>query len=280
MYSGTPLEAVLSLIAAGSWGAGDFAGGLASKRVNVFRVVAVSHSTGLILMLLLAIATGEAVPANNELIWGAAAGLVGAVGIVSLYQALAIGRMGVVAPVASVVTAVLPVVISFTSEGLPSHRQVAGFGLALVSIWLIAKPQKVHSRNGTGLAVLAGVGFGFFLVASKQAGPHAVFWPLVAARATSTILMLLILLVSARDTRSLRQVLPTAILSGVCDSTGNALFIAATRYGRLDVASVLSSLYPASTVLLARVVLKERIAMLQAAGVVGALLSVALISRQ
>ncbi len=187
--------------------------------------------------------------------------------------------MGVVAPVASVVTGVLPVLVGIRTEGMPDRIQLFGFALALVSIWLVARPdENVNSHRGLGLAVLAGVMFGLFLVAGKQAGHHGVFWPLVAARLVSTMLMLAIVAMSPRDPQPLRAVLRPMVLSGLLDSAGNALFIAATRHGRLDVAAVLSSLYPASTVILARVLLKERISRLQGIGIVGALASVALIS--
>jgi len=223
--------------------------------------------------------TGEAIPPLGDMLWGAFAGLAGAFGIAALYQALAIGRMGVVAPVAAVVTGVLPVLFSLRVEGMPDRIQLLGFALALVSIWLVARPSEfVDSHRGLGLAVLAGVMFGLFLVGGKQAGHHGVFWPLVAARLTSTTLMLTIIAIAPRDPRPLLAVLWPSVLSGLLDSAGNALFIAATRHGRLDVAAVLSSLYPASTVVLARVLLKEKISVAQGAGIVGALVSVALIS--
>ena len=273
------LTATLSLAAAISWGAADFSGGLASKRADVFRVVALAHSFGLVMMLALACLTGEPVPPLATFGWGAAAGISGGIGIASLYRALAIGRMGVVAPVASVITGILPVLVAVKTEGLPGLWQLAGFALALVSIWLIARPDgEVDSHRGLGLAVLAGVMFGLFLIFGQQAGHHAVFWPMVSARLASTLLMLLILAFSPRDPRPLRPAVLPILMAGVLDSGANALFIAATQHGRLDVSSVLSSLYPASTVILARVLLKERISRTQNAGMIGALVSVALIS--
>jgi len=269
----------LSLGAAVVWGAGDFAGGIATKRANVFRVVTGAHACGLLFMLLLAWLTREPIPPRSSLWWGVVAGVTGAFGIAALYKALAIGRMGIVAPVASVITAILPVLVGIRSEGMPDRIQLAGFALALVSIWLVARPDgEIDSHRGLGLAVLAGVMFGLFLVAGKQAGHHGVFWPLVAARTASTLLMLTIVAFSPRDTRPLRTALVPILLSGLLDSGANAMFIAATRHGRLDVAAVLSSLYPASTVILARVLLKERISATQNAGIIGALVSVALIS--
>ena len=279
MNLGTLTGAALSLGAAAVWGGGDFAGGIATKRANVFRVVAGAHACGLVLMLLLAWLTGEPFPPRSSLGWGVLAGISGAFGIAALYKALAIGRMGIIAPVASVVTAILPVMVGIRSEGMPDRIQLAGFALALVSIWLVARPDgEIDSHRGLGLAILAGVMFGLFLVAGKQAGHDGVFWPLVAARAASTLLMLVIVAFSPRDTRSLRAGLVPILLSGLLDSVANAMFIAATRHGRLDVAAVLSSLYPASTVILARVLLKERLSASQNAGIVGALASVAIIS--
>ena len=269
----------LSLLAAASWGGGDFSGGLAAKHASVFRVVAVAHAAGLVAMLAMGLLTHEPIPPAATLWWGAFAGFIGAFGIAALYRALAVGRMGVVAPVAAVVTGVLPVVLGIYSEGMPARVQLGGFALALVSIWLVAGPnENANSRSGIGLAALAGVMFGLFLIAGKQAGHHGIFWPLVAARLVSTSLMVAIVLFLPRDPQPLHGVLWAMILSGLLDSAGNALFIAATRHGRLDVAAVLSSLYPASTVILARVLLKERIAKLQGVGIVCALVSVALIS--
>jgi drug/metabolite transporter (DMT)-like permease len=279
MTSETLTGAGLSLSTAAIWGAGDFAGGIATKRANVFRVVAGAHACGLLLMLLLVWITGEALPPRSTLLWGALAGISGALGVAALYQALSIGRMGIVAPVASVITGVLPVLAGIYSEGMPDRIQLVGFVVALVSIWLIARPDgEIDTHRGLGLAVLAGVMFGLFFIACKQAGHHGVFWPLVAARTASTLLMLVIVAFSVGDKRPLRPAFVPILFSGILDTSANALFIAATQHGRLDVTSVLSSLYPASTVILARIFLKERMSATQNAGIVGALIAVALIA--
>src|SRR5271167_3434622 len=276
MNLATLTTAALSLGAAAVWGGGDFAGGIATKRASVFRVVAAAHACGLLFMLLLAWLTHEPLPPHPSLQWGLFAGVAGAFGIAALYQGLAIGRMGIVAPVASVVTAILPVLVGIRTEGMPDLIQLAGFVLALASIWLVARPVgEIDSHRGLGLAVLAGVMFGLFLVAGKRAGHGGVFWPLVAARTASVLLIVAFL---PRDPRPLRSALVPILLSGLFDSAANAMFIAATRHGRLDVAAVLSSLYPARTVILARVLLKEHLSATQNVGIVGALLSVALIS--
>ena len=269
----------LSLAAAASWGAADFSGGLATKRVNPFGVVVVAHGTGLLFMLLLALLAKEPVPSRISLLWGMAAGLVGGIGLAALYKALAIGKMGVNAPLSAVIAALLPLLFSFSTEGLPRPLQLVGFVLALISIWLIAaQPGASGGREGLGLAVVAGIGFSGFLLFSKLAGAHALFWPLVFARLASLLLMLAIVLISRPEWKPAKGALPYMLVAGVLDSGANALYIAATQHGRLDVAAVLSSLYPASTVILARVLLKERLSQPQSAGIVAALIAVPLIA--
>jgi drug/metabolite transporter (DMT)-like permease len=281
MTVGAFSSAGLSLAAAAVWGGGDFSGGIAAKRASVFRVVAVAHAFGLLLMLVLTWAGGEHVPPPVALAWGAVTGITGAFGIAALYKGLSIGQMGIVAPVASVITAVLPVTYGFVIEGVPSRVQLLGFGIAVLSIWLITRAgEGGGSREGLGLAVLAGLMFGLFLTSGKEAGRYAVLWPLVSARVASTVVMFAIVLFSPRDPKPLRPALLPILISGAFDSFANALYIEATRFGRLDVAAVLSSLYPASTVILARVFLKERFSRTQIFGIVGALIAVALISAQ
>ena len=154
----------LSLAAAVSWGAADFSGGLAAKTANVFGVVALAHAVGLAFMLSLAVVFGETIPPRSALLWGAVAGLVGGIGLAAFYKALAVGKMGLNAPLASVITAVLPLLFSLWTEGAPHVLQLAGFALALVSIWLISMQRGANggSSRGLGLAVLAGIGFSGF----------------------------------------------------------------------------------------------------------------------
>ncbi len=270
----------LSLAAAVSWGAADFSGGLAAKTANVFGVVAVAHAVGLAFMLSLAVVFHETVPPSSALLWGAVAGLVGGIGLAAFYKALAIGKMGLNAPLASVITAILPLLFSLWTEGAPHVLQLAGFALALVSIWLISMQRGASggSSRGLGLAVLAGIGFSGFLLFIKLAGSASVFWPLVAARSASLLLMTTIILTSRGSWKPGRVALPYILIAGILDSGANALYVAAAQRGRLDVAAVLSSLYPASTVILARLVLKERLSGTQSAGMAAALVAVLLIA--
>ena len=261
------------------WGAGDFSGGIGSKGSNAFGVVVVAHGTGLVCMLALALATGEPVPSAAALLWGVAAGIGGGLGLVSLYRALAIGQMGINAPVAAVITGTLPVLFGIWTEGPPKLIQVVGFGIALVAIWLIALPSgEIGRPRGLGLAVCAGIGFGVYLICSKQAATQSVYWPLATARAASAAEMLVIVGIARQAWKPARKLLPYMIAAGIFDSTGNLLFVYAVRIGRLDVATVLSSLYPATTVLLAWFILKERVSKMQAVGMVAALVAVPLIA--
>ena len=287
------VSAALSLSAAASWGAADFSGGLATKRSNVFGVVVIAHGIGLLFMLLLVLLAREQPPAWTAFLWGAGAGLLGGAGLACLYQALAVGKMGLTAPLSAVITALVPTVFSFSTAGLPSGVQLFGFALAILSIWLIAAQSgSMGESAGLGLAVAAGVGFGGFLLLIKFAGTQTVFWPLVAARAASFGLMILILVkrkLSAtannqsnsgqESWKPLPAVLGYVLLAGILDSGANAFYVAATQHGRLDVAAVLSSLYPASTVIFARLVLKERWSRLQGLGMITALAAVPLVAR-
>jgi hypothetical protein len=257
------------LASALSWGAGDFSGGMAARRAPVFTVIALGQGIGLLLLLALALLWGEPLPAGADLAWGAVAGMAGAVGIAALYRALAVGRMALVAPVSGVLTAALPVLFGAVIEGLPGALTLAGFGLALVGIWLVAGAGGTGGgRAGIELALLAGCGFGVFFILVDRAGANAIFWPLVAARCGSLALVLSIMVgqksqsqaPSAENSSSApgprlsalgSQVLAPALLAGALDVAGNAFFVLATQAGRLDVAAILSSLYPASTVLLA-----------------------------
>lgn len=269
------------LLSALSWGAGDFNGGLATRKTSVVGVVFVSHLTGWVFLLALALLTGEAVPPVSDLIWGGVAGLAGLAGLVALYRALASGRMGIAAPVSGVLTAALPVLFSIGSRGLPQIAQLLGFALAFFAIWLVSFTRsETHDRGNIGMAVLAGCGLGVFFILLDQIHTDAVFWPLVAARTVTTIAMAAVLLMNRRSNLlpNGRGLLALILLSSALDVAGNVFFLVATQAGRLDIAAVVSSLYPASTILLARLFLKERLNQLQMAGVLVALAAIVLIT--
>lgn len=271
------LAVVFGLASAASFGAADFCGGMATKRSHVFGVLTIARACGLALMVALATITHEHVPSAPALLWAGAAGLVGGLALPALYRALAIGKMGLAAPVTSVLAAGLPVVASAASEGLPRTVQIGGLILALVALWFISRPEGKLRPQGLGLAVFAGLGFGCFLVFMRLATMTAVYWPLAAAIAVSLALAVVIL-IAQRGVLPAAPVIPVVVAAGVLDSIGNYLFVLASQRGRLDVAAVLSSLYPAVTVTLARIILKERMTRLQLAGVTAALVAVPLIA--
>jgi drug/metabolite transporter (DMT)-like permease len=190
--------------------------------------------------------------------------------------------MAVVAPISAVLSAGLPVAWGALSEGLPPAARLAGFALALLGIWLVARAggggQPETGRTGLGLALLAGVCFGGFLVFMHLGARGGTFWPLAAARATALALSLGAALARGRAWRPGVGALPLVLLSGALDAGGNALFVLASQAGRLDVAAVLSSMYPASTVLLAAALLGERVRWAQAMGLAAALGAIALIA--
>ena len=269
----------LSFASAASWGAGDFAGGIAAKRTGVFGLVVAAHGTGFLAVLVLTLIRHEPLPARHFLLWAIAGGLLGSIGLAAFYRALAVGKMGINAPVAAVIAAALPVTIGIFLQGRPGKLQLVGFVVAIIGIVLVSKPEAFHQRPaGIGLAVLAGVGFGGFLTCMNLAGASGVLWPLCIGRLSSALLMLLFCLFARQSPLPPPRLLPLAVLTGILDTAGNAFFMMATQAGRLDVAAVLSSLYPMITVVLARSILKERMHRVQTAGMWMVLMAIPLIA--
>ncbi|MGC3996615.1 MAG: DMT family transporter [Anaeromyxobacter sp.] len=270
---------VFGLLSAVAWGAGDFSGGLASRRAAVVGVLAVGQAAGVAMVVGLALATHEPFPPAGALLWAAGAGASGAVGLAALYRGLAVGRMGIVAPVSAVLSAGIPVLVGAASQGLPPAARLAGFALGLGGIFVLARSEQTRGdARGFLLAWVAGCGFGGFLVLQHQASASGTFWPLAAARATSFVLILATALLRRGAWVPQVRALPLIVASGLLDGAGNALFVVAAKVGRLDVAGVLSSMYPASTVLLAAVVLRERITARQLLGIAAVLAAIALIA--
>lgn len=279
--SSTLGSVALGLASAVSWGAGDFSGGLASRRAPALAVVAASQGFGIALLVGLAIATGEALPAPVEIGWAALAGANGAFGLLALYSTLASGRMGIAASVSGVVGAVVPVVVGSVAQGSPGALRLTGFALALAGVWLLAATADGAVRAGLReltLPLLSGVSFGLFLVLIHQAGGSTVLWPLTAARATSMTVLTAVGGATGRLKLPGRSALGLTALAGLLDTGGNAFFLLAAQAGRLDVAGVLSSLYPASTVILACLLLGERLTLRQTAGAVATLAAIACVS--
>jgi drug/metabolite transporter (DMT)-like permease len=279
LLNSTLLAATFALFAAITWGSGDFTGGLATRRIGPLYTVLISYTVGLLVLTVAALARHEQIPPPTDLIWGAMGGVSGMVGLGFLLRGFATGRMGIVAPVSAVLAAAIPVIVSAFTEGLPRALQILGFGLAIISIWLLSRPEKFGGRPaGLGLALLAGMGFGGFFTALGQVGESAVFWPLVAGRLICCALMVLYIFFRRGPVIPWTASLGLLILAGMLDVSGNFFFLLAVQSGRLDIAAVLGSLYPAVTAILARLIVRERMARLQVIGVVGAVLAIALIT--
>lgn len=277
--TGTLVTVLFGLAASLFWGSGDFCGGLASRRLNASTVVTSAYAFGFVLLIGLALIWREPFPALSDILWGGVAGLAGVIGLIAFYSALSIGRMGIIAPTAAILTAGLPVLFSVFTEGLPAPVQLGGFALALLAIALISRPERAQGRPvGLGLAVLAGCGFGCFFILISRVSHNAIFWPLAAARLTSVLFLLLLALFRKQSIMPKKMVIHLVLLAGGLDAIGNAFFVLATHSGRLDIAAVLSSLYPAATVLLAALVLRERVTRVQGIGILLALVAIPLIS--
>ena len=280
------------LLALGSallYGAADFTGGLTTRRAGVIAVVVVSQASGLALVVLALPLLWPQIPAGSDLFWGAAAGLAGGLGVALLYRALAIGVMAVVAPTTAVCAVTIPVVFAILMGERPLPLAVAGILLGVASIVLVSRQNAGadpaggelapgHSRStGVGTALVSGVAIGFFFLALAQTRREAGVWPLIASRSFSVCLFGVIAAVGRHSLRMSRQALMLALVCGAMDMLANALYLLAAQEGPLSLVVTLSSLYPASTVLLARVILGERLNGWQVTGVGCALAAVVMI---
>ncbi len=278
---------LLGLVVAFTYGTGDFFGGLATRRVPVLWVVFLSHVLAAVLVVAIVGLDRNADPTRQDIVIGIVAGIVGMVAVALFYRGLAIGRMGMVAPVTAVVSAIVPVGWGLAFGERPSALALLGVALAVGSVALISSeagdsPHAPVSRSRAPLflALAAGLGFGAFFVLYSNAGARSGMWPLLASRWTSATLLALTFAFIPRARRDppSRTALPLIAGAGLFDAAANGFFLAATRTGLLSIVGAVSSLYPASTVLLARGVLHERFHRTQVIGLAIAALGVVLIA--
>lgn len=273
---------VLGLLAAAFYGAADFCGGLATRRSPIFAVTVISQAVGLVL-LWAALPFFPGRPSADALLFGALGGLCGGVGLALLYHALSIGKMGVVSPITAVLAAAIPVVVGVARGEQFSLWQGCGMGVALLAVVLISLSHEPDGRfefstAGVKEAIASGIVLGGFYTFLALAGKNAGLYPLLSARLASTLFLAAIALLARRSVAPASRALPVIVFAGALDMTANGLYVFASYAGYLSIAAVLTSLYPASTVFLARIVLRERLAWIQKAGVVLALAGVALIA--
>jgi drug/metabolite transporter (DMT)-like permease len=272
----------LAVLASIAYGAADFLGGLATKRGStVFSAVVWSQAAGLVLVLLALPFLPPASPTAADLAWGAATGLAGGIGLAFLYRGLAVGVMSVVAPVTAVCAVIIPVAVGVALGERPALRAAAGVALALVSIVLISQSGQVEEgkRAGTGvpIAIASGIAIGIFLVCLQRTGRSAGLWPLVPARIVSVSFIAAAGLLAREKLLPRRESWPIIVGGGALDMAANVFYLIAVRQGPLAIVATLTSLYPAGTILLARIVLGERLRLIQQAGVACAVLAIVLI---
>ncbi len=274
------MTVLLGLLAALSWGTGDFFGGVGSRHGRATAVTVASQVTGLAAAIVVAPLLGGT-PGGPDLAWGAIAGIAGGFGLLFLYRGMAVADMGIVVPVAAIGTGVFPLLFGVTTGDRLGPIEISGIALALVAIWLVSYqpgPRRRGVAPGLAFGIGAGAGFGGLLVGLSRISGDAGLWPLLATRLVGGIVVLIIGLVSREALRPHGRSWPAIVVAGSLGVIGNALFLVASQEGPLAVAAVVGSLFPAVTVLLARFVLDEVLTPPRILGLATAVLAVALIS--
>lgn len=273
---------LLALAASLSWGIADFGGGIGTRRVQVVWVLVVSQLAGLALVGAMALVAQPHPPTGRELAWGAFGGVMGAVGLGAFYSALAIGSMGIVGPI-SATGAIVPVAYALARGERPSVLQGVGIAVAVGGV-VVASLEPLPDgggrtiATGVGLSLLAALGFGSSLLGLNRVSQAGIVWGTLSLRLTVVPIVCIAALLLRPSAARLKPTLPILVAAGLFDTGANLLYGASARHGLISVVSVLGSLYPVVLVVLARVLLAERIARPQLAGVAVALAGVALIS--
>jgi len=273
--------ALLALAGALSWGVGDFIGGLSARRLHVLTVLALSQAVGLAGVLLWVLLSKDGFPGVVELLPAAGAGAAGALGLAALYRGLSLGAMGIVAPI-SAASPVVPLTVDAVHGIVPSALQVGGIVLVIAGIVVLSRePSAAPGRRlaaGAGLALVAALGFGLFIVGLDAGADASAPWAVVAARSTSVTLAVTAAFVMSAGLTAPRALVPAVVAVGVFDTGANVLVAFAVTLGAAGVVAVLSALYPLVTVTLARLVLGERLDRLRRSGGVLALAGAALVA--
>lgn len=276
------MTVVLGLLAAISYGVGDFAGAWASRRYTALTVLLYSYPVGAVLMVALL----PAFPGHlsgRVVLFGALGGLAGMVGVAVMYSLMTVAPMNIISPVTAVLAAIVPVVFGVAIGDRPHATAWAGIVLGIAAVLLVSRTTDEHPHGRIGariivLAFVAGLGFGFYFVFLARAGHHAGLWPLVVSRIASAVAIMPVVVRASAVQRIRGRVLAVTLLAGVLDAAANMFFLLATHHGLLSLAAVLTSLYPAVTVLLAVAVLHEHTSKVQRGGLALAAASIVLIT--
>lgn len=275
------LSIIYGIASALSWGAGDFAGGLSSRRVGAYRAVLYADFFGLFLLIAAYLIYPETLPAARVLWVSAIGGMLGTIGLLVLYYSLTKGLMSIAAPVSALFAAILPVIVGSITEGLPKPMQFIGFLLALAAVWLISQGDgsfHISRLSDLRLPILAGLGFGCYFIFLHNATQDttATLWPMITSRIAGTLLVLVFVLARREPLGVPRGTWNVVLINATLDLLGNFFYILASKAGRLDIAAVLSSLYPGATVILAWLLLKENLSRWQMLGILLAFGAIAL----
>jgi drug/metabolite transporter (DMT)-like permease len=273
---------LLAFASSVTWGTGDFLGGLKSRRLPLLNVLVGTQLAGFALIGAYVAIRGDAPPAGDIFLWAPLSGLAGALGLAAFYRGLAVGNMGVVAPISST-AAVVPLVVGVAGGDRPAAVQYAGIALALAGVALASREEvggglRGNTARGAGLALLSALGFGLFFVGIDNASDEDVAWAIFFNRAASVTVLLAAFAALRPPLAARRSDLPVLGLIGACDISANAMFAVASTKGLVSLVSVLGSLYPLTTVALAAVVLRERPHRVAQIGVALALSGVVLIA--
>jgi uncharacterized membrane protein len=277
------ISSIFGLLAAFTYGAGDFAGGLSSRRIGAYLAVLYAEIVGSVVLFAAVPIVREPVPELNVFLLSVVSGIIGTFSLMLLYSAMASGQMSIAAPVSGLMAAVLPIIIGAFSEGLPTLIQFIGFGFALAAVWYISQAGgdvRPHIERLADLRqpFIAGIGFGLYFVVVHQATVHATLWPMVASRTAGMVSLLIFFLIRRKSILVTRSAWSFIVTNAVLDLLGNLCYVLAGQTGRMDVAAVLSALYPGGTVFLAWLFLKERIGRNQAIGIAAALVAIVLMT--
>ena len=280
------LSILFGLGAALGWGAGDFTGGLASRKIGAYRAVFYGEAIGIVLLFGMVIISGEHLPTLNVFLLAILAGALGTTGLILLYQAMTRGLMSVATPVSALLAAVIPVLVGVFKEGFPKNLTLLGFGFALFAVWMISQSEGsvtdiLSHLSDLKLPLLAGLGFGSYFVLMHEAtsSTGATIWPMTISRSGGMLLITVYMLVTRTSWKVADpSAWPMLTINGILDVLGNVFFILAGQSGRLDVTAVLSALFPGATVMLAWIFLKERLTRNQWIGIASALAAIALMT--
>lgn len=276
------MAVLLSLLAALTYGSADFVGGLVTKRNAVLRVVLLSQILGTLPLVLAFPLLNDGIFRAEDIAWGIGAGISGATGIILLYRGLSVGRMSVVAPITAVEAASVPVAFGLATGERPTPTALLGVAVALLAVALISRipagDGDPFGRAGIAEAFGAGLAFGAFFIFLAGAGDDTGLWPLISMRAASVSLVAVITFATGTSLRPTPGTFGGIALAGILDVSANLFYLLSTRYGLLSLVAVITSMYPAGTVLLARLVLHERMTRMQLLGLALAAVGVTLIS--